>query len=366
MRSLAVESLSVRTFRNLTSVDVALGPRFNVVSGDNGQGKTNLLEAIYVLATSRSFRTSKVGELLHQGDEVASIRARIREDGDVRDQSLGLSRGVRTARIDEKRPPTLAAYAVRTPIVVFHAAAMGLTTAGGAERRKLLDRLALYLWPSSLADSLGYAKAARARQRVLEERGDRAADLESWEELMVRHGLALSKARGMAAERLAPAAIGAFARIGPSDLRLGVRYERSAPEEAEAFRGTLASSRARDRARGSARVGPHRDELQLQLGGRPLRGIASQGQHRAVVLALELAEMEVVGQTCGLRPILLLDDVSSELDRVRSAALFEVLRGEQGQVVITTARPELLAVADSPRMEDRRDFTVVSGRVAAH
>ena len=366
MRSLAIESLSVRAFRNLRAVDLSLAPRFNVVSGDNGQGKTNLLEAIYLLATSRSFRTSKLGELLRDGEGTASIRARIREDNDVRDQSLGLARGVRAARIDEKRPPTLAAYAVRTPIVVFHATAVGLSSGGGADRRKLLDRLALYLWPSSLGDVSGYAKSARARQRALDERGERATDLESWEELMVRHGLALARARAMAAEQLARAAVDAFARIGPSNLELGVRYERSAPDEAEAFRAILAASRVRDRARGSAGVGPHRDDLQLELSGRPLRGVASQGQHRAVVLALQLAEMDVVGEACDLHPILLLDDVSSELDRVRTEALFRVLRGGLGQVVITTARPELLAGADSGGMEARRDFTVVNGQVAAH
>jgi DNA replication and repair protein RecF len=365
MRSLAIDSLSVRGFRNLTRVDIAFGPRFNVVAGDNGQGKTNLLEAVYVVATSRSFRTSKLSELVESNAESASVRARVQEDEEVREQSVGMRPGLRAARIDGKQPPTLAAYAVRTPVVVFHPGMVGLSAGSGGDRRKMLDRLALYLWPASLADASSYARASRARQRVIEARSERASDLDGWEELMVRHGLGLSQAREDAAARLGDVAARAFARIGQADAGLTARYVRGAPNDAEAFRSALANSRQRDRARGSAAVGPHRDDLALELGGRPVRGIASQGQHRAVILALELAEMEVIGEARGAGPILLLDDVSSELDRVRTAAFFRTLCERRGQVILTTTRPELIDTSDSFKLEDRRDFSVLGGRIAA-
>ncbi|MGA7118446.1 MAG: DNA replication and repair protein RecF [Polyangiaceae bacterium] len=364
MRSLAVESLSVRGFRNLAAVDVAFGSRFNVVSGENGQGKTNLLEAVYTLATSRSFRTSKIVDLVQSGGQSASLRARVVEDGETREQSVGVRPGLRVAHMDGKRTVLLAGYAVRTPVVVFHPGLAGLSAGSGAERRRLLDRLALYLWPASLADAESYVKAARARQRVLEVRGERASDLDGWEELMVRHGLALSDAREKAAEQLGESAVQTFARIGPADA-LQTRYERSAPAEAEGFRKALATSRPRDRARGSATIGPHRDDLGLTLGGRPVRGIASQGQHRAVVLALVLAETHVIAEARGVRPILLLDDVSSELDRSRTAALLRALCERQGQVILTTTRPELFETNDSFGGEDRRDFAVAGGRIEA-
>jgi DNA replication and repair protein RecF len=365
MRSLAVESLSARGFRNLVAVDVAFGPRFNVVAGDNGQGKTNLLEAVYVLATSRSFRTSKLGELVECGAGHASLRGSVREDEETRQQSVGLQPGLRVVHRDGKRAPSLAEYAVRTPVVVFHPGLAGLTAGSGADRRKLLDRLALYLWPASLSEGESYAKAARCRQRVLELRGERAADLDGWEELMVRHGRALSDAREGAAARLVERAVEAFERIGRPELIFEARYVRSAPVEAGAFRAALAEMRQRDRARGSATVGPHRDDLGLTLSGRPVRGIASQGQHRSVILALELAEMQVIAEARGVGPILLLDDVSSELDRVRTAALFRTLCERQGQVILTTTRPELIETSDSFAKEDRRDFRVVGGRIEA-
>jgi DNA replication and repair protein RecF len=361
MRSLAIESLSVRGFRNLSHVTVALGPRFNVVSGDNGQGKTNLLESVYVLATSRSFRTSKLSELL--GADEASVRASVREDAEVREQSVGLRSGVRAVRVDGKRPSTLASYALRTPVVVFHPGMLGLSAGSGAERRKLLDRVALHLGPASLADLSAYGRAARARQRVLEVRGERAPDLDGWEALMVRHGLGVSASREAAAARFAPAAVRAFKRIGPSELTLGVRYERSAPDAPDPYRELLAARRARDRARGSASVGPHRDDLALELSGRAVRGVASQGQHRAIVLALELGEIEVIAEASDTRPILLLDDVSSELDRDRTSALLATLGEGHGQVILTTTRPELVDPAGSFRAEERRDFTAVRGAI---
>ena len=363
MRPLAIESLSVRDFRNLVSVDLELGPRINVLSGDNGQGKTNVLEAVYVAATSRSFRTSRLSELVKNGAGVASVRARVVEEGVARDQTVGMRPTTRSVRTDGKRPENLAAYAVRTPTVVFHPSVVALSMGSGAERRRLLDRVALYRAPGSLGDGEAYAKAVRARQRVLEVRGEDARDLADWESLIVRHGLALSAARAAAAEQLAPAAQRAFERIGQPGVALHVEYRPNAPSDAEAYLAWLARNRVRDRARRSATTGPHRDELALALDGAPVRGIASQGQHRAVVLALQLAEMEVISEVRGVRPILLLDDVSSELDRLRTGALFAALRDESGQVLLTTTRPELIETGALCRVEDRRDFRVVGGRV---
>lgn len=364
MRPLALESLTARGFRNLAPGEVLLGQRLNVVSGDNGQGKTNLLEAIYVVATSRSFRTSKPLEMVAHDAEACSVRARIRED-QVREQVVGIGRGAREVRVDGKRTATLAEYALLTPVVVFHPGSLQLSMGAGSERRRLMDRLALYRSPASLGDSDSYTKAMRARQRVLETRGEASRDLEHWEELVVRHGAALGGARAAAIEALAPVAQRVFETIGPVGLTLSVRYQPGAPPTAEAFLQGLVANRTRDRARGSATVGPHRDDVLLELGGRIVRGIASQGQHRAVVLALELAEFELVAAARGVQPILLLDDVSSELDRSRLHALTRALGTQTGQVVLTTTRPELIETVDGFGMDSRRDFHVVGGTITA-
>ena len=229
MRPLHVEQLQVRSFRNLDAVDLEPGERFNVISGDNGQGKTNLLEALYVAATSKSFRTSKLGELVGFTAELASIRASLRDDGEPRVQSVGLKTGARLVRIDDKRPPSLAAYAVRTPIVVFHPGEMTLSMGSSSERRKLLDRTSLYLAPQSMADLDAFTRTMKERQKTLETRGVNAADLEEWETLMVRHGLLVMSHRARAAELVATKTIEAFARIAAPDLSLVASYAPSAP-----------------------------------------------------------------------------------------------------------------------------------------
>ncbi len=360
----------MRGFRNLAEVDLAPSPRFNVVAGDNGQGKTNLLEAIYVAATSKSFRTSKAAELVAHDAEVASVRLSLAE-GDVgahdvaaeREQTLGIRGGTRHAKIDGKRPPSLAAYAVTSPVVIFHPGEVALSTGGSSERRRLLDRVGLYMEPSSIAVLESYARALRERQRALETRGVQARDLEQWEELIARHGLAVRATRARAAEALAPATVTSFARIAAPGLVLQASHRTNVPEDEATYRRALAEARAIDLRRGSASIGPHKDDLTLTIDDHPARGVASQGQHRAVVLALKAAEIEVVARARGVRPILLLDDVSSELDRDRTASLFDFLHEQRGQVFLTTTRPELIDTRRLSEPGDRADFFVQAGRV---
>lgn len=359
MRPLVVESLQVRGFRNIARADIDFGARFNVIAGENGQGKTNLLEALYVVATSKSFRTSKMNDLVGFGEELASVRASVREDDDLRVHSVGLKTGARLVRIDDKRPPSLAAYAVRTPIVVFHPQEMALSMGSSSERRKLLDRTSLYLSPQSMVELESYSRAVKARQKTLETRGLNAADLAEWEELCVRHGLAVMEHRARSAELLAVHAKIAFARIAAPGLVPDVSYAPSAPLDETAYRDMLVTKRPADARRGSASIGPHRDDLALAIDGRPVRGVASQGQHRAVTLALKSAEIDVVGNARGVRPILLLDDVSSELDRARTAALFAFLREQRGQVFLTTTRPELIDTGEDDSA--RRDYAIQGG-----
>jgi DNA replication and repair protein RecF len=297
---------------------------------------------------------------VRHGADIASVRARISEDDASREQTVGLKVGARLARIDGKRPASLASYALRTPVVVFHPGEVALSMGGGSERRKLLDRLSLYLRVGALDDLDRYQRAMRERQRALETRGPSASDLEQWEELMVRHGSFVMGARADVAERLAVATIKAFSDIAAPGLSLAVAYAPGAPRDDDAFRRGLALGRASDQRRGGASLGPHRDDIALRLDDRPMRGIASQGQHRAAVLALKAAEISVVGSARGARPILLLDDVSSELDRARTEALFLFLQEQRGQVFLTTTRPELIAIPEA----ERTDFYVRSGRVA--
>lgn len=367
VQPLAAKKIALRAFRNLESLDLEPSPRFNVFAGDNGQGKTNLLEALYLGCTTRSFRTSKLGDLAQHGAETTSVKLELEEgvapEAMHREQLVGLRGATRSVKIDGKRPPTLAAYAVRTPVVVFHPGEVALTQGSSGERRKLLDRASLYMEPASLGELDSYLRAIRERQRALEVRGPSARDLDHWETLVVRHGSAVMRIRRRASEALLESARRAFQRIAAPDLVLEGAYQPSAPEDEAAYVQALIASRPADSRRASASIGPHRDELALTINAHAARGTASQGQHRALVLALKAAEIEVVSRARGVRPLLLLDDVSSELDRERTFALMTFLREMEGQVFLTTTRPELIDTGPLATASERADFQVSGGRI---
>lgn len=361
MHALCIEKLAVSQVRNLVDGEFRFGDRFNVFGGDNGQGKTNLLEAIYVLATSKSFRTSKILEIGAHGRDATAVRitGELREDGFSRAQSIVVARGKRDVRIDGKRPNTLLTYAVRTPIVVFHPQELALGMGPDSERRRLLDRIALFLRPAAAHAYEAQSRALKERQAALVQRGTAGSDLESWEALAVEHGRAVVVARQAAAEALGEAAADTFREIGTPGLTFSLHYAPNSPTTDDAWRSKLAERRTLDLHRGAPTVGPHRDGVTFALDGVGMRGVASQGQHRAAVLAMKSAEIAVLQRARGVRPILLLDDVSSELDEKRTAALFDFLRAQEGQVFLTTTRPDLLPMDRSART----DFSVRNGQV---
>ncbi len=358
MRAQHVSALSVRSFRNIAQADVSLGPRFNVVSGDNGQGKTSLLEAVYVALTSRSFRATKIEESIAFGATQALVRARIDSDDGARWQSVGLRRGGRDLRLDDKRPRSSSEFATRAPVVVFHPGEISLSAGSGAERRRLLDRVALFSSPSAGDELARYTRAVRSRQAALESRGAGSSDLGEWEELSAVHGARVVEARRRALAALAEVAQSTFGELLP-EVRFDLVYSATAPSEVADFASELRRSRSIDVRRGSASIGPHRDDLRLELGGKASRRTASQGQHRAIVLSLKMAELAAVGALSSLRPVLLLDDVSSELDRARSTALFSLLSRASGQVLLSTTRPEIIETTG-----DRVDFVVRAGAIS--
>lgn len=360
-RPLVLDAITAASFRNLSRVSLAFGPsaRVVVVSGENGQGKTALLEAVYLASTSKSFRTSQLGELVQHGQPEAFVRATFSEDaeaGSAREQVVSLRGARRFVKIDAKRPPSLAAFATRSPVVCFHAGELELSQGPAASRRLLLDRVGMFLDPSLLDHAARYKDAQRARQRALEERGTGADDVPPFEALMAEHGAALTRCRARAVEALRPELQRAFRDIGQLSVSLEVDYRASAPSSTEAYASQLVARREKDRHRGLATLGPHRDDLALRLGDHPAREVASQGQHRAITLALKLAELAAVASARGVYPLLLLDDVSSELDEKRTAALFSAIRGHQGRVLLTTTRPGLI-----PPLEGRVDVTVREG-----
>jgi DNA replication and repair protein RecF len=329
--------------RNLRAVDIEPSPSLNVVCGDNGQGKTSLLEALYLAATSRSFRTPRLREMIGHGASGCSVRALTTGAGAEREQHVGLDGAQRLLELDGQRIASAATYALRTPVVAFHPGELALTMGPASGRRTLLDRVALFLEPASHAAASGYRQAMRARQKLLLEGGPAGRGLDEYELLMARHGAALTAGRAAAAAALVGQAARALDELAREGWTVRMRYLPGGSQDPLAASSELAVRRTADRGRSAPSFGPHRDDLVIELSAHAVRSVGSQGQHRILTLALKMAELACISSASGADPVLLLDDVSSELDAQRNAAFFGMLERRSNQVFVTTTRPELLA-----------------------
>ncbi len=346
--------LGVQNFRNIALADLRFGPNFNVVYGDNGQGKTNLLEAAYVACTSKSFRANKLSEVLSR-PLVGPMRVHMTSKcmGVETQKQVELESTTRRVLMDGQTPESMFVYAARTPVVVFHPQELNLSMGPSQLRRKLLDRVALYTEPSSTRVSAEYKRAMKARQTLLGTHGVHDSTLAAFEQIAATRAVAMQETRRHVTGHLSNHAARAFTELGAVNQKFTASYRCSGEERADKIQAELKLSREDDRRRGFAAVGPHRDEVVLKLDGRALRGQASQGQHRLAVLALKIAEMHAIHEATGALPLLLLDDISSELDAKRTAALFAFLDALSGQVIVTTTRPELVPRGRAERAEVR-------------
>lgn len=338
MRLLDVET---RAFRNLENQRVELSPHTTVLHGPNGQGKTNFLEACYLLCTLRPLRAQKLAELVQFGQADASVAARFELPGGVRTVEVTISREHgREARLDGK--------AVRDPDELFGGLAtvaftpddLAVVKEGPDGRRRLLDRAVQNRHPQHLADARDYLRALRSRNQLLRQ-GARAELLAAFDEPLIKSGARIRQRRAEVLGEIAPHAEKAFEEIARGEAEL--RLQLSEPDASEqALRDSLHERLRRDTERGFTSTGPHADDLRLQIGDRPARLYASQGQSRAVVLAFKIGEIENLRARQGRSPLLLLDDVSSELDPDRNAFLMTYLGRLEGQVVLTTTDPQLV------------------------
>lgn len=333
-----LQALALRNYRNYARLDLEPGPHLNVFLGRNGQGKTNLLEAIAILALSASPRTRRDSELIGPLTAETRVEALVETGGRAVDLKIGYRQeDSRTRRRIEVEG--VARRAVDLPgalrVVLFWPDDLNLVKSGPEHRRRLLNQLLVQIEPGHAGLLARYARVLEQRNSLLKQigYGDAGTDtLDVWDLELAGLGERIGQSRQRAVQELGERAREHHAAIGGEELELA--YTGPAPNLIEA----LAASRALDIRRGTTGVGPHRDEVMITLGGREARGFASQGQQRTAVVSIKLAEAEVIERRTGEPPVLLLDDVLSELDPRRREALVErVATG--GQVVVTSAEP---------------------------
>lgn len=362
--SLRLSRLALRGFRNLELQSFEPGPRFNVVHGDNGQGKSNLLEAIDYVATLRSFRGANAQEMIARGGETAELLAEVYAEPVPHSARITLSnRAQRAVQLDGKRPRSRSAYVGTIPLVLFHPGEMQLVAGSPELRRTFVDRLIEQIDPVFASTADAYERALRSRNRMLKAEPIDVHAVTAYDELLASAGAVLGQARRRLIDEIAPRVTAACADIGGEPARLAMRYEPRGEPSVDALRTALRESLDKDLARGFTAEGPHADDIGFYLDGTPAKRYASQGQQRSIVLALKVAELAELERRSNKSPILLLDDVSSELDRGRNKRLFELLSSLAGQVFLTTTQPELILI-DRDRVDFRVDRGVIrpSGR----
>jgi DNA replication and repair protein RecF len=335
---MVVTRLRLRGFRSHAALDVPVGERLTVVHGPNGAGKTNLLEGLYYACTGRSCRTANDREVLGFGAPAARAEADGHDaDGD-HTLAVGMAPGEpKRLRADGAPVERLLDVPFRPLLAVFLPDRLELLKGPPALRRAHLDQVVTGLWPARAGTRRAFGQALAQRNALLARiraGGSRAA-LAAWDLELARHALALRDDRARAASVLVEPFAAAAAELGLAGevtLRFRPRSEAGTPE---AFAAELAERLEGDLERGFTGHGPHRDELVLQRDGRELRTYGSQGEQRLALLALLLAERAALQAARGRVPLLLLDDVMSELDADRRAALVARLDGA-GQALLTT------------------------------
>jgi DNA replication and repair protein RecF len=325
----------------------------NVLVGDNGAGKTSVLEAIAYLGLLRSFRGTADASLVRTDTEQAVVRGAFsRGGGEVKVEIALPAVGRRTVLMNGKRPARNRDVLAEVPVVAFLPDDLDLVKRGPVLRRQYLDDLAAQLKPQAGVDQADFDRALRQRNTLLRQEGRYAdaATLDVWDERLAAAGSLVYSARRQARHRLQPHLDGGYKSVGGEGdvswtyvTNWGAEEDTPEGEELEAvLLSALGAGRNHDMERRATSVGPHRDDPQLNLNGRSLRSQASQGEQRTAALALRVGAYRLLTDARPTRPVLLLDDVFSELDPGRVEGVLALL--PEGQVFVTSAREDEIPV----------------------
>ncbi|NBJ90678.1 DNA replication/repair protein RecF [Acutalibacter sp. 1XD8-36] len=352
---------AARDFRNLEEEEIFPCEEVNVIYGDNAQGKTNLLEGMWLFTGGHSFRGAKDTELPRidpeTGKNLMGTALALDFYSAEREQSamLQIENGRRSAEINGVKKDTGTALVGKVRAVIFSPEHLLLVKEGPTRRRNYLDTALCQLKPSYASVLTAYRRALMQRNALLKEKRERpsqpADTLSVWNARLARLGAQVVQERQSFTESVAPKISGIYDGIARGRERLEVRYCPSVKggstvgEIEELFMQELSRTSASDIRSGFTSVGPHRDDLDIEIDGVSARSYGSQGQQRSAVLAMKLAEAQILTEFSGESPIVLLDDVMSELDRQRQDYLLNHLQGQQ--VFITCCSPETVELQEN-------------------
>ena len=362
--------LSVLGFRNLAEQQLSFSPKVNIIAGANGQGKTNLLEAIYVLALSRSFRTHHSRELIRRDGSEFSISGQIQTSGPSYELSLQLGQSNRILQVNGSRRDVFE-YVGQFNVIVFSSIQVEQFRAESEQRRRLIDRGLYHLKPAHLRRMADYSRLIRQKNSLLRDSASLYNKttyelLDVWDVQIAELGSRIVQCRELYIQKIREKLAVRSSVFTPESLDVKYLAANQITSTASLADIQLQLSKRLKENRGKELrlkrcvTGPHRDEVVMEIDGSGMQCYASAGQQRSALLAFSLAQMEVYFDSCGEFPVYLIDDVDSELDATRMNELLRVLESKT-QVFLTTTKPSLIQINTSH--EQIQTFQVQSGRI---
>lgn len=361
-----IKELSLRNFRNYSELTISFNKGLNIFVGENAQGKTNLLEAVHFIHSLQSFRTQDEKALIKASSDNAILSAEIERGGNGINLSALIDDKGKRVKLNGKRISKTSEVLSRLSVVTFSPDDLFLIKDMPLERRRYFDKAMLPHSPSYLKTCIRYDRILEQRNRLLKDirdkkRGEEKALLRSWDEQLVEEGTKILLKRRSFVEQLRPFLEKIFLSISRGNKMPMLIYESQLLPPSEAFSESDITDRIKELfwklldekkdeelRYGYTLVGPHKDDFQFAINEQKAKAIASQGQHRMIILSLKLSEAALYKEAFAEFPVLLLDDVFSELDEVRADALIEqILDMDLEQVFITAAKKE--SIPDSKK-----------------
>ncbi|WP_353948799.1 DNA replication/repair protein RecF [Sporolactobacillus sp. Y61] len=367
-----LKSIELTNFRNYDRQKLSFSPMVNVFLGENAQGKTNLLEAIYVLALAKSVRTSHDKDLIKWDEDYGKIKGRVARRGDIFPLELIISGKGKKARVNHLEKRRLSEYVGNCNVVMFAPEDLNLVKGSPSVRRRFIDMEMGQIAPVYLHLLSDYQKVLQQRNALLrdEMRQKKGRDslLDILTESMITLASEIVRRRLSFVSRLNKWSSAIHSEISDGREQLSLVYESSVHDVSidseqskieEAYKNSYRRLKQRELDRGSTLFGPHRDDLQFFVNGRNVQTFGSQGQQRTAALSVKLAEIELIKEEVGEYPLLLLDDVLSELDDVRKTHLLSVFRQKVQTFVTTTSIDGL----DQGLLDRATLFSISQGKV---
>lgn len=340
---MSLEQLQIQHLRNIHRVRLGLSPTLNIITGANASGKTSLLEAIYLLASGRSFRSSRLAHVVEEGETQLTVFAQLKSSS-IRQQRLGLQyeQGKRTLRLDGETIRSGADLAQLVPLQLINQQSFDLIDQGPSQRRKFLDWGVFHVEHQFYPAWQQYMRAMKQRNAALRQNMKVTGH---WEQEMARNGEVLHRLRADYVARLEPVLLSAISEmLGITDISL---HYRPGWDTQQSLAGILAEHRQKDTELGYSRYGPQRADLVFKRAGAPARERLSRGQQKLLVSALILAQASLLTASTGRSGTVLIDDISAELDEKHCARLMQALLKTGAQLVVTAISPAQLPVIEA-------------------